>query len=232
MSNADLGFGLLNMTNFKITVGLSMGATHYYENDVLPGQIFYRWPGAVWYTLYCCPTTDQTRMTDGKAAREIITVAGSSIAAAISGLALLSGVLSPAAIALAPLTTLGGATGLVITSGIQAALAAATTFYSAEGALKSALQSAFEHSNLYAEKKGCYGGGKGTWLILKGGPRIIPLKDGQAKIEPRDFSLEAHPRQYLFERGTLTDYSYPKYHTKKGLPQAANTIGIDYSQPF
>merc|ERR1719409_163871 len=46
------------MTPYPITVGLSMNGTHYYENDVMSNQIFYRWPGAVHYTVYaqyCTP---------------------------------------------------------------------------------------------------------------------------------------------------------------------------------
>ena len=121
--HTDGGFGVLNMTNFKITCGLSMGATHYYENDVLPGQIFYRWPGAVWYTVYCLPTTDSTRMTDGKCAKEIITVTASAVGAGAAAIASLfaGGAFLPAAWSLAALTTVGGATGLALSLGVGAA---------------------------------------------------------------------------------------------------------------
>ena len=50
------GFGVLNLSNWEeINVGLSMGRTHYYENSVKKGTIFYRWPGAVWYTVFVLP---------------------------------------------------------------------------------------------------------------------------------------------------------------------------------
>lgn len=227
--HTDGGFGVLNMTNFKITCGLSMGATHYYENDVLPGQIFYRWPGAVWYTVYCLPTTDSTRMTDGKCAKEIITVSASAIGAGAAAVASLfaGGAFLPAAWSLAALTTVGGATGLALSLGVGAAFAGASTYYGTKEAFESALQSAFEKSHLYAEKKGCYGGGSGTWLVLQGGPRI-----SKSVIEPRDFTLTAHDRAYVFDRGVLTGGSYDKYHTGRGLPEAVNRMGIDYEQPL
>ena len=44
---------MLNNSNHpEINVGLSMGMTHYFENGVKKGEIVYRWPGAVHYTVY------------------------------------------------------------------------------------------------------------------------------------------------------------------------------------
>ena len=63
MGNAQTcGFGVLNKSNMpEINVGLSMAGTHYYENQVKEGKIFYRWPGAVHYTVYAF-----IRSPDGK----------------------------------------------------------------------------------------------------------------------------------------------------------------------
>ena len=52
-SSHSCGFGVLNNSNFsEINVGLSMGPTHYFENGIKQGEIFYCWPGAVFYTVY------------------------------------------------------------------------------------------------------------------------------------------------------------------------------------
>eukprot|EP01004_Peranema_trichophorum_P009528 NODE_8278_length_693_cov_61.487719_g7656_i0.p1 GENE.NODE_8278_length_693_cov_61.487719_g7656_i0~~NODE_8278_length_693_cov_61.487719_g7656_i0.p1 ORF type:complete len:192 (+),score=39.11 NODE_8278_length_693_cov_61.487719_g7656_i0:66-578(+) len=52
-----------------------MGGTHYYENYVAPGRIFYRWPGAVFYTIYAYPTTEENKMTNGGCVRGIVAAA-------------------------------------------------------------------------------------------------------------------------------------------------------------
>ena len=45
------GFGVLNKSTIhEIHIGLSMQATHYYENGVKQNEIFYRWPSL--YTVY------------------------------------------------------------------------------------------------------------------------------------------------------------------------------------
>ena len=55
-SSQSCGIGVLNLSNWEeINIGLSMGKTHYYENGVKKGCIFYRWPGAVWHTVYVHP---------------------------------------------------------------------------------------------------------------------------------------------------------------------------------
>jgi hypothetical protein len=78
------GIGVLNDSAYRINCGLSMGGTHYYENTILPGEIFYRYPGNVWYTTYCFPDHEDGRITDGKAAAEIATIVAAGIAAAVA----------------------------------------------------------------------------------------------------------------------------------------------------
>ena len=70
-NNTSCGFGVVNNTKFNLTVRLSMGATHYFENDIRPGQVFYRWPGAVWYTVDVYPSELGGRMTRENWAKEI-----------------------------------------------------------------------------------------------------------------------------------------------------------------
>ena len=78
------GIGVINETSTDVTFGLSMGGTHYYENKVKPREIFFRDPGAVWYTTYAYCTAAYGPMTDAKKAGEIalFIVAGGAAAAA------------------------------------------------------------------------------------------------------------------------------------------------------
>ena len=47
------GFGVINKSALtEINIGLSMFATHKFENGVRNGEIFFRCPGAVYYTVY------------------------------------------------------------------------------------------------------------------------------------------------------------------------------------
>lgn len=55
----NCGIGVLNLSTWSpdgertgISIGLSMGATHYFDNGLKHGEIFYRNPGAVLYTVY------------------------------------------------------------------------------------------------------------------------------------------------------------------------------------
>ena len=64
-NSVNAGIGVLNKSEFStINVGLSQGFTHYYENDINNGEIFYRWPGAVWYTVYV--TNGDNRLSHGQ----------------------------------------------------------------------------------------------------------------------------------------------------------------------
>ena len=65
------GFGAVNNTKHNLTVCMSMGATHYFENDIAPGEVFYRWPGAVWYTVYVYPSELYRKMTTARVAKEV-----------------------------------------------------------------------------------------------------------------------------------------------------------------
>ena len=216
----SMGIGILNNTNFKITVGLSMGATHYYENDVLPGQIFYRNPGDVWYTIYAYPTSSKTRLTDGQLAKEILTISLSSIAAAIAGILTLGTAIAPTALTLAPITHVGGLVGLATETIGLAAFDGVAGYYGGIKAANFAFKTAIEKSNLYAEMKGCYCGRSGTYIELTGGTGMH--SDGY--WQPGDFKMTIRNREYLWDRGSLTTHSYSCYHTKPGLPEAEKRV--------
>ena len=81
------GFAVMNDTEHEVTVGLSMGATHYFENNIRPGQIFYRRPGAVHYTVYAYKTDEFGPMTESKRLKQIAMVTAGSTAAAGAGVA-------------------------------------------------------------------------------------------------------------------------------------------------
>ncbi len=73
------GIGVLNNTDHSITFGLSIGGTYYYENDVAPGKIFYRWPGNVFMTVYAQVSDEDTRIDDKKAMSEFSKMFGAAI---------------------------------------------------------------------------------------------------------------------------------------------------------
>ena len=124
------GFGVLNNSHMKeLNIGLSMAGTHYYENAVGHGKIFYRWPGAVHYTVYAFVRTpdEKNDITDGKCVAE---VAGSSVVGIIAAgatIATMGSMLTPMAFTFAPLTHIGGAAGLVaqatVVGGVDGAIA-------------------------------------------------------------------------------------------------------------
>ncbi len=58
-----------------------MWATHYWENNVQPGEIFYIWPGAVWYTISAHPTNLMGAMTKTQRGRELAKVVGGTVGA-------------------------------------------------------------------------------------------------------------------------------------------------------
>lgn len=57
-NKVSCGIGVLNETDFRVMVGMSMIITHYYENYLESGEIFYRWPGTVWYTVFAKVSND------------------------------------------------------------------------------------------------------------------------------------------------------------------------------
>lgn len=158
----NAGFGILNNANFAITFGCSIAATDYYENDVQPGEIFYRWPGAVWMTLFARPTTDKTRYTNGKCAWEI---ARTTALAALTPTALMYvPVLAGAGVMLAPIMS------PIIYVGTYAAALALTGAAAIDvvrvksGAWKtdaflnkfqSSLITSLNESEMYVDMKGC-----------------------------------------------------------------------------
>ena len=165
------GIGVLNKTGEDINVVLSMAAPHYYENGVKPNQIFYRWPGAVHYTVCAWirasnGTNDMTTLKKGLGIFKSVAIGVAGSALGIGAVAS-SAVIVPAAIGGA-----AGAAALVANDVIEAA-----------------------NAN-YAEIKGCYAGGSGTWLIVTkyhGRLKLVEsdkstvCKDGRFTTESKDY---------------------------------------------
>ena len=86
-NSQNCGFGVLNDTDDEVTVILSMGGPHYYENSIPPRGLFYRWPGAVHYTVIAYKTDDIGELTEKEKGWQLFKasvagVAGVGIAAA------------------------------------------------------------------------------------------------------------------------------------------------------
>lgn len=214
------GFGVLNKSHVpELNIGLSMAGTHYYENSVKEGEIFYRWPGAVHYTVYAFVRSPDGKndITNSTCAKEISGVAITSVVAAGITVATMGTMLTPAAVVLAPLTTVGGAAGLTLEAAGIGAAAGVTAYKSTEEATK-AMGLAFKNSKLYCEMKNCYGGGAGSWLVIEGGPYI----DRQGRFQSQDLSIKLVEQEYVFRNGSFTRYSHDQFHTKENLQCTEN----------
>lgn len=209
------GFGVLNKSNIKqINVGLSMAATHKFENGIKPGEIFYRWPGAVHYTVYAYARQPDgsNDITEGQVAKEVSL--GVFIYGAIAGVtvATMGSMLSPAAIALAPLAMTGGVATLTAEAAVIGAIEGVAVYGTAKAA-EHALGLAFKESNLYCQLKGCYGGGDGSWLIVEGGPYM----DSAGLWQPQDLKIRQVTQREIFMSGHFTRYSHSDFHTKDNM---------------
>ena len=198
----------------EINIGLSMAGTHYYENSVKEGKIFYRWPGAVHYTVYAFVRSPDGKndLTNGTCAKEIV---GSSIIGIVTAgitVATMGSMLTPAAMLFAPLTTVGGTAGLMAEAAGAGGIAAFGAYGSAAKATE-AMGLAFKNSELYCQMKGCYGGGNGSWLIVEGGP----YQDNKGYFQAQNLSIRMVDQEHIFRNGSFTSYSHDCYHTKKDL---------------
>lgn len=203
-------------------MGLSMAATHYYENSIGHGQIFYRWPGAVHYTVYAQVAPEITSSTSAK---EIVTATAIGVTTAV-------GVIGSAGLAAAPIASAFASAGGVFTAGGSVVLMAeggamgiAATVGGAAlvgGAADYALTSkvmpymlTIPDADKLTKKAGCYGGGSGTWLVLRGGMYKKP--DGSIAHDP--LTLEVSTQEFVMSNGTFTDYSKEKFYNQEDLPQ-------------
>ncbi len=205
---------LNNSSLQEINVGLSMAAMHYFENSVKYGEIFYRRPGAVWYTViaFARQPDGSNDITKGQCAKEVtLAVLVGAGAAVAANPVLLVGALAPLA------------AGGILGAGLNAKITKRRPPEDSEsdiGPYESAekyqedLRKAFEGSKLKFEKKGCYGGGKGSWLIVEGGPFI----NSEGYWKPRDLTIRETDQKEVFEKGNFTEYSHRQYH-KEGVLQ-------------
>eukprot|EP00756_Hemistasia_phaeocysticola_P011049 Hpha_TRINITY_DN15078_c8_g2::TRINITY_DN15078_c8_g2_i3::g.123701::m.123701 len=231
MGNKMAGYGLLNETDVPVTVGLSMGGYHYYENSVLPGEIFYRWPGAVHYTITCFPTGDDTYITDGSCVSSTIMSSVAGIATAAATLA----TMGAASVVAAGAVTGTTVCGVVVSGSVLSAVYAAAGIVAVIGELWGGSETneklqqwlcALGESQLYVSKAGFYGGGSGSWVVLKGGPQ--DEGDNYAKM---DFKLEVTTSEEIFKRGVFTPYSKKCFYTRDDLPEPPQIQSGKYQNP-
>jgi len=55
-------------------------------------------------------------------------------------------------------------------------------------------------SEMYASKKGCFGGFEGTWLVVRGGP----YRDLFNQFHASNLGFQVVNREFVFVRGTFT----------------------------
>ena len=203
-----------------------MHATHYYENRVKENEIFYRRPGPMLYTVYAYARNGKNDITNGQVAKEIVmsTVLGGigaigvTIAAGVT-VATMGAALAPAAFAGLAAEAVAGGAGLLAGASVADVVASgagvlSTTYgaYKNARAAARALGLACEKSKLYCERKGNYGGGSGSWLVVEGGPYM----DKHGRFQPRDLSIRAATQEEI-ANGVFTEVSHEKFHTREGL---------------
>ena len=212
------GFGVLNNSRLQeINVGMSMGALHKFENSVKYGEIFYRWPGAVWYTVmaFARQPDGSNDITSGRVGKEV------ALAALFA-----TGV---GAITMAPLAA-AAMTGAALATQLKTKVADRKLtdkdlnepdigLYESVEEYQEGFRKAFTESNLHCEKKRCYGGGNGSWLIVEGGP-FINTETGY--WQSGNLTIREADQKEVFEKGKFTEYSHGRYHTEGGLPCTVN----------
>ncbi len=210
MGNSEsCGFGVLNSTQHKLTVCLTMSSTHYWEENVMPGKIFYRWPGAVWYTVYVYPTIGTTFTSSFDSIFQFDRNA-------------MSGVNDiPTACTLTAANALRDS-GIVLNQSTEIDLLQAYSIPFARTiddfeprlkSLKNDVVQAFAGSQLETSMGGLYGGGQGSWVEVQGLPEVYQTGDGNVAIKERDIVINLESYSEIFGRGEFTDYSRGQYYT-------------------
>eukprot|EP01084_Bolivina_argentea_P263019 445037_1 len=218
-NSQSCGFGALNNTGFPLTIGLSMGGTHYYENRVKPGEIFYRWPGAVYYTVFAYDSHPSRNITNAKCAKQIASIAVplalGIIATAITAGVGFAGVAAGAGVAAVEGTVMAVEGAAVATETVSIAgpiiatsLSAASTPLGAAGFYVTCEKISKPKfvKPVYAAKRGCYGGGKGTW---------IEITCSDMELSDPHLIFEKKTIKEILAKGKFTEESYPKYYTKQ-----------------
>jgi len=175
------GFGVLNDTDMSLQIGLSMDAVHYFENEVAPREIFYRRPGAVWYTVFAYQALPNNEITKTKVTWGIIKVTGKIILPVI---VVVGGLISLMVKAGTPISN-------VVSNGSEAVVGGANLL--ADGLKNIQNVNSIEIPNMYCCRQGCYGGGAGTWIVVE---------NAGDKITMRTVS-----REYVIRLGHFTNYS-------------------------
>jgi len=149
------GFGVRNDTDKLLRIGLSMDAIHCSDNEVRHGEIFYRRPGAVWYTVFAYEALPDNEITTTKVTLGIIIVAGKII--------------------LPVLAVGGGLIPIMVTAGVPISSVVLSGAVVVVGSVKLIGDALKNVQNVFSIKipkvsccrEGCYGGGAGTWIVVE-----------------------------------------------------------------
>ena len=175
----------------------------------MPGKIFYRWPGAVWYTVYVYPTIGTTFTSsfenifqfdrDAMAGvNDIPTACTLTAANALRD----SGIV------------LNQRTGIDLLQAYSIPLSRTSDDFEPRlKSLKNDVVQAFAGSQLETSMRGLYGGGQGSWVEVQGLPEVNQTGNGKVAIRGRDIALVKESYREIFGRGEFTDYSRGKYYT-------------------
>ena len=214
---------MLNNSDLEINVGLSMAALHYFENGVKPGEIFYKRPGAVWYTViaFVRQTDGGNDITRGLVAKQVTRAVFFAGGAAVA-LPLLGIIPAAAAVgaAVAVLEKTRKVAGQKLTS---EDLDADIGIYDSVEEYQEGIRKAFEKSKLLCEERGCYGGGSGSWLIVEGGPFFNDGYWQHRHLTIRKLKTDEQIKtEILNSKCHFTENSHDRYHTKGGLQCTVN----------
>ena len=227
-NNQSRGFGVWNNTRQNLTICLRMGATHYYENDVRPGEVFYRWPGAVWYTVHAYSTENVGHMTDSRRNWEIIKVVLFSVFTAVVVFSLV-GILLYAIISkpwdafnkiYEKLVSAFENIGLDTT---REAITFLSEFLSnnTEQATTPEETRRQLRQSISATEHGCYGGGSGTWFEVTQALSSMTRQDGtqvnivggEMRLVRRNFA--SIQRRLNAREIAFTEESAQKWHARR-----------------
>lgn len=239
------GFGVLNKSTIpEINIGLSMQATHYYENGVKENEIFYRWPGAVWYTVYAYARdpSGKNDITNGQVAKEVVLstvfggigAIGATIAAGIT-VATMGAALAPAAFAglaaeaggiaaasgagLVAEAVASGATVLLAEASVASAVASGAGALSSTFGTYRTAEAASRALGLAFENSKLYCECKGNYGGGSGSWLVVeggPYMDKHGNFQPRDLSIRKATQEEI-ENGVFTEISHERFHTCEGL---------------
>ena len=196
----DTGFAILNDTSFVLTCATSAWRINCHdENDVLPGEIFYRSNGPLWQTLFIMPTTPVTGFENGESKLKHVknvTVTHKIMWEAHEAFRNKDGV-----------SDLQLGRNIAKAVGLDERLI--PTSLDTNAKQRSFIEALNESKCLYADEYHC--SILGTWRVAHGGPRF---HDGVWM--KGDFKLMKVTREWTWNQGSFTKTSCEKYFKNRG----------------